>query len=149
MGEERKCTSNSSIECDCIEGEERCKDLEQYRVLVFCDAVDCVNNKRVEGKMTVIKNANYTPFPGEHVKGVCTRGVLKLSPTEIKTLDLKHKLVKCSTYAPGSSGHMDFSRLLKSDGTPHGGSIDSTTWQTGAEGYSFSPGTVDGDKGFH
>tara|TARA_R110000824_G_scaffold264523_1_gene453358 strand:- start:4831 stop:5394 length:564 start_codon:yes stop_codon:yes gene_type:complete len=109
---------------------------EEFGKLVWCQFHDCFWNKKVEGLQrtwgTIAKNPNYEPIgsnPKEAVfQGICTRpDQIALKFKEIRNGNgIKMKVPYCFTSASnGKTGHMDFSKLLQSDGTPYGGNIDS------------------------
>ena len=61
--------------------------------------------------------------------------VIGILPKEIITLDVKLHVPECVAFSnTGISGHLNFSKMLNSDGTPLGGNI---------------PDPISGDSAFH
>ena len=111
-------------DCDKLEHSE-CKALFlQYAKLVFCADKGCLWNKPISQTKVVKRNKDYVGFEGGGYTGICSRPEIALDPQVIDTLQRKYRLATCSVRSDRSiSGHMDFAKLLQSDGTPYGGNI--------------------------
>ena len=82
--------------------------------------------QRTQG--TLLKNRTYVPLNEQEAMwpGICTRGEIGIKYDEIKSAaGIKIKVPSCFTSSTGVTGHMDFSKLLQSDGSALGGNIDS------------------------
>ena len=104
----------------------------EYGVVVWCKYTACINNKTIQGLQrtsgTLVKKRAYIPLNEQEATwpGICTRDEIAINYTEVFTVGgSKIKVPSCFVAATNKTGHMDFSRLLQSDGTPHGGNIDS------------------------
>jgi len=101
--------------------------------VVFCKYTACLFNKELKGFQRttgkILKNLTYKPIgEQEHIwNTVCTRDEIALTYNEYVANggSQKVKVPACFTSVTGVSGHMDFSRLLQSDGTPFGGNMSS------------------------
>jgi hypothetical protein len=72
----------------------------------------------------VNRGKNHKPFADDSFHGVCGRADIGLRMKEIQGQHVTHKNVICTVRSDKEyKGHMDFSRLLQSDGTPYGGII--------------------------
>ena len=96
---------------------------KKHGVVVWCDHFGCKFNIREEDTQrttgTLLKKRGYQPL-GQDAgvwRGLCTRGEIGLTYRDGKP--------ECFTSAVRKTGHMDFSSLLQSDGTPYGGNIES------------------------
>ena len=105
---------------------------EKYGVVVWCKYIGCKYNQEVEDLQrtsgTILKNKNYAPLnEQEHTwSGICTRDEIAIKYDEVVTASGgKFKVPSCFAASSKSSGHIDFSRFLNSDGSPLGGNIDS------------------------
>ena len=105
---------------------------EKYGKVVWCKYTKCQFNEEVKGLQrttgTLLNNLAYTPISEqEHIwSGVCTRNEIAIKYNEVVTsTGTKVKVPACFSAVTGVSGHMDWSRLLQSDGSPIGGNIDS------------------------
>ena len=111
--------------------------IDKYGKVVWCEFKDCFWNQRVPDLQktwgTINGNPNYKPIGSNVSEAVFTR--ICSRPSEIvlrfRTIKgvtgAKAKVPYCYTAADnGNTGHMDFSKLLQSDGTPLGGNISST-----------------------
>jgi len=104
---------------------------EKYGVVVWCKFTACKNNEQVKGLQrttgTVLKNKAYNPInEQEHIwDGVCTKNEIAIKYDTVTVGSSKIKVPSCFSAATGASGHMDFSKFLKTDGSPLGGNIDS------------------------
>ena len=69
-----------------------------------------------------MKNNNYKPLieKSNVWKGVCTRDEIGVDFN-----GAKFKVPACFNASTNKTGYMDFSKLLQSDGSPYGGSIES------------------------
>jgi len=115
------------------EGFESLEDVkEQFGVVVWCKYRDCINNKEIRGLQrtsgTLLKKRGYIPLNEQEAvwPGICTRDEIGVNFTTIRGAGGSlTKVPACFVSATNKTGHMDFSRLLQSDGTPYGGNIDS------------------------
>lgn len=105
---------------------------QKYGVVVWCQHTKCLHNKAIEGLQrttgTILKNRSYNPInEQEHIwSNICTRAEIAIKFDAVVTAEgSKTKVPSCFTAVTGTSGHMDFSSLLQSDGSPLGGNIDS------------------------
>ena len=105
---------------------------EKYGVVVWCKYMDCINNQEVSDLQrtsgTVLKRRGYTPLNEQEAiwSGICTRNEIAINYTAVVTAKgNKMKVPSCFVAATNKTGHIDFSSLLQSDGTPLGGNIDS------------------------
>ena len=104
----------------------------KYGVVVWCKYTACINNQTIKGLQrtsgTLLKKRAYSPLNEQEAiwSGICTRNEIAINYTEVFTSKgNKIKVPSCFVAATKNTGHMDFSRLLQSDGTPMGGNIDS------------------------
>tara|TARA_Y100000310_G_C20617548_1_gene781456 strand:- start:20 stop:526 length:507 start_codon:yes stop_codon:yes gene_type:complete len=104
----------------------------QYGVVVWCKYKACTNNQTIEGLQrtsgTLLNKRGYTPLNEQEAiwPGICTRNEIAINYTETVTArGNKMKVPSCFVAATNNTGHIDFSRLLQSDGSPLGGNIDS------------------------
>ncbi|MAH44836.1 hypothetical protein CMI37_03355 [Candidatus Pacearchaeota archaeon] len=103
---------------------------EQYAKIVYCDYEACFWNTYVKGlhttKGTILGNKNYVAFGAQGFANVCARPAIAITGNTYTIGNQKRVLPTCFTTAKnGKTGHVDFSKLLQSDGTPFGGSIES------------------------
>ena len=122
----------------------------QYGTIVWCKFTKCTWNKQVKGLQrtqgTILKNRTYVPLNEQEAiwPGICTRGEIGIKYDEIRSAaGTKVKVPSCFSAATGVTGHMDFSKLLQSDGSALGGNIDSqNTYGAGEFGMpsGFTPG---------
>jgi len=105
---------------------------EKYGVVVWCKYTKCKYNQEVTGLQrtsgTLLKNPSYSPLVEQDAiwPNICTRNEIAIRFDEILTRQSnKVKIPSCFTASSKSSGHIDFSRFLNSDGSPLGGNIDS------------------------
>ena len=103
---------------------------QQYAKIVYCDYEDCFWNKHVKGlyrtKGTILANKNYVPLGEKGFANVCARPEIAITGNTYKIGSQKRVMPTCFTTAKnGKTGHVDFSKLLQSDGTPYGGSLES------------------------
>ena len=107
---------------------------KEFGKIVWCDFKDCFWNRRVENYQrtygTVQNNQNYKPINEQEAifSRICGREdeiVLRFK-TVRNTSGGKVDVPYCYVAAKnGKLGHIDFSRLMQSDGSPYGGNIDS------------------------
>lgn len=96
----------------------------QYMKVIFCDDDRCLWNKAIETKKFVKNHKDHTPFPNDYYRGICSRPEVGLRPGTFENRTTKRHFTTCSVRSDRHiEGHLDFSRLLKSDGTVHGGNI--------------------------
>jgi hypothetical protein len=104
---------------------------EKHGVVIWCKYFACINNKQFDDTQrttgTLQKNSSYKPLfaKGNVWKGVCTRDEIGIEYREFFSNGAKFKVPACYNAATNKTGYMDFSKLLQSDGSPYGGSIDS------------------------
>ena len=105
---------------------------EKYGVVVWCKYVKCKYNAEVEGLQrtsgTLLKNMAYQPIVEQDAiwPFICTRGEIAIKFDEVRGKGgSKTKVPSCFTASSKSSGHIDFSKFLISDGSPIGGNISS------------------------
>jgi hypothetical protein len=108
------------------------EDLKESRgVVIWCKYYACVNNEQFEDTQrttgTLRNNPSYKPI-GEKDnvwKGLCTRKEIAIDFKSFFSSGAKFKVPACYNAATNKTGHMDFSKLLQSDGSPYGGSLES------------------------
>ena len=105
---------------------------KKYGVVVWCKYVKCKYNAEVDGLQrtsgTLLKNSGYKPIVEQDAiwPFICTRGEIAIRFDEIRGKGgSKTKVPSCFTASSKSSGHIDFSKFLNSDGSPIGGNISS------------------------
>ena len=105
---------------------------QKYGKVVWCQYTQCKYNETVEGLQrttgTLLKNKAYVPLSErEHIwSNICTRDEIGIKFDNVITASgAKIKVPSCFSAVSGVSGHKDLSRLLQSDGSPHGGNIES------------------------
>lgn len=105
---------------------------EKYGVVVWCKYTECINNEKIDSLQrtsgTLLKKRGFTPLNEQDAiwPGICTRNEIAINYSEtITSKGTKIKVPSCFVSATNKTGHMDWSRLLNSDGTPLGGNIDS------------------------
>ena len=111
----------------------------KYAKVVWCDYYRCMHNVQLDGAKrtiaTLLENPEYKPLGPKDamIRGVCNKAEIGIKYKEIKTTGgVKHKVPECFNAAGNKNKHsMDFSKLLQSNGTPHGGSIESGNADTG------------------
>ena len=115
---------------------------QQYAKIVYCDYTDCFWNTRIDGlkktKASLLLNRNYIPLGVPGFSAVCSRTEIAIQLNTYTRGTQKQPIPTCFTTAKnGKTGHMDFARLLQSDGTPYGGSLESQhpTIDDSFEGY--------------
>jgi hypothetical protein len=114
---------------------------EKHGVVVWCKYFECINNtqfadtQRTSG--TLRKNNHFKPIveQAEIWKGVCTRDEIGVDFQNFFSNGAKFKVPACYNAATNKTGYMDFSKLLQSNGTPYGGSIDSQNSEHAAYHY--------------
>ena len=115
---------------------------ERYAKIVYCDFEDCFWNTNIKGlhrtKASILANKHYVPFGEKGFANVCSRTEIAITSNTYKIGNQKRNFPTCFTTAKnGKTGHVDFSKMLQSDGTPYGGSMESqnTKVDMGFEGY--------------
>ena len=111
----------------------------KYSKVVWCDYYKCIHNEQPEGLKrtiaTLLNNENYKPLGPKDamIHGVCNKSEIGIKFKELKTSGgIKHKVPECFNAADNKNkGGMDFSKLVQSDGSPFGGSIESGNADTG------------------
>jgi len=103
---------------------------EQYAKIVYCDYEECFWNIHIKGlsktKGSILANKNYVPLGDPSFTNVCSRTEIAIMSNTYKIGNQKRVFPTCFTSAKnGKTGHVDFSKLLQSDGTPFGGSLES------------------------
>ena len=120
----------------------------------------CKYNSNIEGVQRttsdITKNESFKPINEQtHIwDGICTRNEIALDFTIITSKNVKHKIPSCYVASSDSRTKMDWAKLLQSDGTPYGGSLESqnpehAAFSTGGWGSWDSPddqGSYDGDE---
>jgi len=113
---------------------------KEFGTLVWCKFTKCQWNKHVEGLQrtqgTLLNNRTYVPLNEQEAMwpGICTRGEIGIKYDEIRSASgAKIKVPSCFSAVTGVTGHMDFSKLLQSDGSALGGNIDSQNIYDGGE----------------
>ena len=116
----------------------------KYAKIVWCDYYKCMHNVQPDGAKrtiaTLLENPEYKPLgPADAmIQGICSKAEIGIKYKEIKTSGgVKHKVPECFNAAGNKNKHnVDFSKFLQSDGSPHGGSIESgnadTNWSNAA-----------------
>jgi len=101
---------------------------EQFGVVVWCKYTECINNQKVADLQrtsgTLLKRRGYIPLNEQEAvwPGICTRDEIGINYVDIRIAKGRQlKVPTCFVSATNKTGHMDFSRLLQSDGTPFGG----------------------------
>ena len=133
---------------------------EAYGKVVWCKFSACKYNSNIEGVQRttsdITKNESFKPINEQtHIwDGICTRNEIALDFTIITSKNVKHKIPSCYVASSDSRTKMDWAKLLQSDGTPYGGSLESqnpehAAFSTGGWGSWDSPddqGSYDGDE---
>ena len=116
---------------------------EKYGKVVWCKYTKCQFNEEVKGLQrttgTLLNNLAYTPISEqEHIwKGVCTRDEIGVDfKAFFSPSGAKFSVPACFVAGTSKTGYMDFSKLLQTDGTPYGGSIESQSTEHGSVGYT-------------
>lgn len=127
LEKKHKCWITDTEECVHADVETCELTFRQYAIVVFCDDTKCMWNILIPKEKKYVKhNKDHTPFPADYAKGICGRKEIHVLPKDFLTKLSRFHVSSCSTRSDkGISGHMDFSRLLKPDGTVYGGSIES------------------------
>ena len=105
---------------------------QKYGKVVWCQYTKCKHNEAIQGLQrtsgTLLKNRSYVPLnEQEHIwTNICTRDEIGIKfDTVLTASGTKTKVPSCFTAVSGVSGHMDWSSLLKGDGSPFGGNMES------------------------
>lgn len=105
-------------------------DLDKYKKCVYCHDHECMWNVEIEDSIFIKHHRDDEPIgPADAYAGVCSRPEIGLVRTTVFSGQGKYKVTKCDYRSDrGIKGHMDFSKLLDSSGSPYGGNIpDSST----------------------
>ena len=110
--------------CYC-EDPENCVELQRYKKLIYCDDSQCLWNLPIKTSKQILPHKGYRPIGNDYqYNGICARGDVGLSYREMQSRDGNYKVTRCQVRSDrGISGHMDFAKLLQSDGTAQGGVI--------------------------
>ena len=111
----------------------------KYAKVVWCDYYQCMHNRQPEGAKrqiaTLLENPEYKPLGPKDamIRGVCAKAEIGIKFKTISTTSgIKHKVPECFNAAGNKNkGGMYFSKLLQSDGSPFGGSIESGNADSG------------------
>jgi|TARA_R110000824_G_scaffold224084_2_gene411785 hypothetical protein len=104
---------------------------EQQGTVIWCKYYACAHNKQFENTQRTTgalrNNTSYKPIvEKENVwVGLCTRDEIGVDFKSFFSSGAKFKVPACYNAATNKTDHMDFSKLIQSDGTPYGGNIDS------------------------
>jgi len=105
---------------------------QKHGTVVWCKYVKCKWNRRTEDLQrttgTILQNRTYKPINEQEHTWVnyCGRDEIAIKYDEVLLSGGgKIKVPSCFTAVTGVTGHMDWSKLLQSDGSPLGGNIDS------------------------
>lgn len=103
---------------------------ESFKKIVWCDFTECFWNTEIKGlyktKGSILKNRNYVPLGKRGYSTLCSRPEIAIQTSSFSVGNSKRNVPTCFTIANnGKTDHMDFSRLLQSDGSPYGGSLES------------------------
>ena len=124
----RQCCIDSTVACKC-ESDEQCVEvLKRYAKVVYCNDDKCLFNIELPYEYYVNRGKNHKPFKDDAFHGVCGRVDIGI---RLKTIGAKgiedkvtHRNAICTVRSDkGYKGHMDFTKLLQSDGTAYGGII--------------------------
>ena len=133
---------------------------EAYGKVVWCKFTACKYNSQIEGVQRttsdITNNPSFKPISEQsHIwDGICVRNEIALDFKIITSNNVKHKIPACYVASSDSRNKMDWAKLLQSDGTPYGGSLESqnpehAAFSTGGWGSWDSPddqGSYDGDR---
>lgn len=107
----------------------------EYGKVVWCKYTACKFNVAVTDLQrttgTIRKNPSYKPFnETDHVwKGICNRNEIAIDFSTVRTTSgIKQNVPSCYVSSVDTRTHQDWAKLLQSDGTPYGGSIESRTF---------------------
>lgn len=118
----QECSPNG---CYC-DNPESCEGIVVHRKLVYCEDYRCLWNVPVSPGRFVKHHQNWKPIgdAGKY-RGICGRPELGLmKENDIEHLGKKIKVTRCHYRSSKKiGGHMDFSKLVNSDGNPYGGNI--------------------------
>jgi len=126
--ESRECCLDSAVSCKCQSDDQCIEVLKRYSKVVYCNDDKCLFNVSLPYEYFVNRGLNHKPFKDDSFHGVCGRADIGLRLKEINVTEtgskVKHSNTICTVRSDkGYKGHMDFSKLLQSDGTPYGGII--------------------------
>ena len=123
MIESTKKETCTTGECFC-EDPEKCKVMNQYKKLVYCNMV-CIHNIPIKAKKHIKHHKDWVPLGEEDAyRGICGRDELGIKDFIMTTIHGYYEIAECKFRSNRKiKGHMDFARLLGSDGRPFGGTI--------------------------
>ena len=126
--ESRQCCIDSTVSCKCESDDQCIEVLKRYAKVVYCNDDKCLFNVGIPYKYEVNRGKNHKPFADDYFHGVCGRVDIGLRLKEQKANGIDEKVTHRNTICTvrsdkGYKGHMDFSKLLQSNGTPYGGII--------------------------
>ena len=104
---------------------------EAYGKVVWCKFNACKYNNQIIGVQRttsdITNNQSFKPINEQtHIwDGICVRSEIALDFKIITSNNVQHKIPACYVASSDSRNKMDWSKLLQSDGTPYGGSIES------------------------
>ena len=126
--ESRQCCIDGTVSCKC-ESDDKCIEvLKRYAKVVYCNDDKCLFNVALPYEYFVNRGKNHKPFKDDSFHGVCGRVDIGLRFKTSGGRGIEDKVTDrnaiCTVRSDkGYKGHMDFSKLLQSDGTPYGGVI--------------------------
>ena len=137
--ESRQCCIDSTVSCKCESDDQCIEGLKRSAKVVYCNDDKCLFNVGLPYEHYVDRGKHHKPFKDDAFHGVCGRVDIGLRLKTVGTNGIEDKVIHrnaiCTVRSDkGYKGHMDFSKLLQSDGTPYGGII---------------PGPVDPSSAFH
>ena len=130
--EEEKREECTSTGCFCGDPE-NCKEMQGHKRLTYCAATECLWNVSIKPGKDVPHHKGWEPMTNDPAyKGICgRRGGAGLSPETLQSSTnpgAERQIVKCDHHSyTGLKGHIDFAKMLQSDGTPYGGNLDSNS----------------------
>ena len=105
---------------------------EKSGVVVWCKFTGCKYNQEVKGLQrtsgSLLKNYSYSPIAEQEAiwPNICTRDEIGINFDQVITASKnKIKVPSCFVASSKSTGRINFSSLLQSDGSALGGNIDS------------------------
>ena len=107
----------------------------KYGKVVWCKFYACKFNTVVEGLQrttgTLRNNPDFNPITvKDHIwKGICIKDEIAIDFSTVDSGKVKTKVPSCYMSSTDSRQHMDWAKMLQSDGTPYGGSIESRTFE--------------------
>ena len=124
----RQCCIDSEVSCKCASDEECVGVLKRYAKVVYCNDNQCLFNVSLPYEYFVNRGKNHKPFKDDSFHGVCGRADIGIRLKVIGGNGIEEKVTHrnaiCTVRSDkGYKGHMDFAKMLQSDGTPYGGII--------------------------